>query len=123
MPIAPHEGRELEFVVNGIKPLASIDKKKQPEQFARALTLQHCMSIQHHADDLITVTLTENKELHDVFRILSTTKSSIIVKTSTEKHMLLGRLFGYSEEDIQEFLKAEMTCACGQCDWDKPKDS
>ena len=119
MPIAPHENIELEYVMVGLKPLASLEKDKQPDQFERALKLQHVASVVQHDDNLLTVTRKENKHLHGVFTLLSSKQASILVKSAEEKHRLLGRLFGYSETDIDEFIAAGLDCACGQCEWDK----
>ncbi len=117
MSIAPHEGRELEYVMLGIKPLASLDVNKQPEQFKRALRLKHAVTVYYHTNNLITITRPENDDLHNVFAVLSTNEANILVRTAEEKHRLLGRLFGYSEEDIDSFIAAGLECACGQCNW------
>ena len=117
--IAPHEGKELEYVMNGIKPLASIDYNKQPELFYRALQLRHQLSIRYHYNDsLITITKPENSKLHGTFELLMSSKASMVVKSKEEKQRLLGRLFGYTEEDIDEFIAQDIGCACGQCHWD-----
>jgi len=118
MPIAPHEGQELNYVMMGKKPLACIDRTKQPEMYDRAMRLKYVVSVKKQTEDMITVTDFRNSDLHTLFEILSSTRASVIVRTKKEKHRLLGRLFGYSEEDIEEFLAADMQCACGQCKWD-----
>lgn len=118
MSIAPHEGRELELVMIGIKPLASLEKDKQPEQYAQACKLHNVASVVHHDNNLLTVTRRENNNLHAVFQLLSTTQSSLLVRSAEEKHRLLGRLFGYSEENIDSFIAKGLACACGQCEWD-----
>lgn len=116
--IAPHEGKELEYVVNGIKPLASIEASKQPELFERAIALRNVISVHYHNHELITITRKENSNLHRTFALLTSPQASIVVRSKEEKQRLLGRLFGYSEEDIDEFIKQDLGCACGQCDWD-----
>lgn len=113
--IAPHEGRELEYVCLGIKPIAHITKDKDPKQFQQALTLVNVHSIVMHSPTELTITKKENKELHDVFVFLSSTKADRLIRTKEEKNRLLGRLFGYTEEEIDAFIKADMKCACGQC--------
>jgi len=119
MPIAPHENIELEYVMVGLKPLASLEKDKQPDQFERALKLKHVASVMQHDENLLTVTRRENSHLHEVFKLLSSERASVIVRSAEEKHRLLGRLFGYSETDIDEFIAAGLDCACGQCEWNK----
>lgn len=117
MPIAPHEGREIEMVMNGIKPLASIEKSKQPEMFEKALALSDMIDIVVvlHDKGHLTITRKENEKLHGVFSLLCSPKAAMVVRSQAEKSRLLGRLFGYSEEDIDEFIAADMQCACGQC--------
>lgn len=118
LKIAPHEGRELEYVANGIKPLALLNRNKQPEQYGRAMDLQHVLVIQRQGVDEITITKKENVHLHNVYALLCSPKAAIVVRSAEEKHRMLGRLFGYSEEQIDAFIKADMKCACGQCSFD-----
>ena len=123
LDIAPHEGCELEYVMLGIKPLASLEKSKQPEQFDLALKLHYAVSVMRHTEDLITVTRKENANLHNIFALLTSSKATIVVRSKAEKHRLLGRLFGYTEEQIEDFIKADMQCACGQCKWDEHEET
>lgn len=113
--IAPHEGNEINMVMWGMKPLASIEFDKQPVQFDRAIELENVLSVCHQEVGLLTVTLPENSHLHETFKLLSSPKASVIVRSKEEKHRLLGRLFGYTEDQIEEFIKSDMQCACGQC--------
>lgn len=113
--VAPHEGHEINMVMWGMKPLASIEFNKQPNQFSRAIKLSHILSVRHQDLGSLTVTLPENSHLHETFKLLSSPKVPVIVRSKEEKHRLLGRLFGYTEEQINEFIKSDMQCACGQC--------
>lgn len=113
--IAPHEGHEINMVMWGMKPLASIEFHKQPNQFKRAIKLSHILSVCHQDLGSLTVTLPENAHLHETFKLLSSPKASVIVRSKEEKHRLLGRLFGYTEDQINDFIKSDMQCACGQC--------
>jgi len=113
--VAPHEGKELEYVSLGIKPLASLEFSKDPKQYTKALKLLNVLSVYKQTDDLITITRKENASLHGVFKVLTSHKAHLLVRSEQEKHRLLGRLFGYSEEDIDAFIKSDLKCACGQC--------
>ena len=117
MPVAPHQGREIEYVMNGIKPLATIDINKDPEQYKKAQDLHYQLKVSYEGS-LAIITQPENYWMHDLFRVLSTKKANVLIKTPEEKHRLLGRLFGYSEEDIDDFINAGLECACGQCAWE-----
>lgn len=115
LQIAPHEGRELEYVANGIKPLALINRAKQPEQYGRAMDLQHVLVIRRQNNDEITITTKANEKLHDTYALLNSPQAAVIIRSVEDKHRMLGRLFGYSEEQIDAFIKADMKCACGNC--------
>lgn len=114
--IAPHEGNEVNLVLWGKKPLATLEAEKQPASYQNVINnLQEVLSVKQHSVGLISITLPENKHLHDIFALLSSPKASVVVRSAEEKHRLLGRLFGYTEEQIDAFIKADMKCACGQC--------
>ncbi|ASL24395.1 hypothetical protein vBAspPH44_12 [Alteromonas phage vB_AspP-H4/4] len=115
MPVAPHEGKELEYVMNGIKPLALIDGRKEPEQFERALKLQNVATVVLHNNNELTITRNENAKLHGVFSLLNSPKAAMVVRSKEEKQRLMGRIFGYSEEDIADFIKANVDCKCRHC--------
>lgn len=115
--IAPHKGEELNYVMLGLKPLASIEYSKQPDMFARALALKHVVNVRVHSNTHVTVTLEENKHLHDTFALLTSAKAAQIVRSKEEKQRLLGRLFGYSEKQIDDFIKLNIQCNCVCCDF------
>lgn len=117
MAVAPHENREIELVLNGTKPLASLERCKQPELFELQEVFSRSLSRCYHTDDLVTITLPKNEHLHAVFALLTSSKAAVIVRSKAEKQRMLGRLFGYTEKDIDDFIQADLGCACGQCAW------
>jgi hypothetical protein len=129
--IAPHEGSELALVLEGKKLICTIHKKKQPEQFNTALRraaedLRVSVG-KLHGDALIAEKINDDetafylRENHDVAAVhrLLLRRPDVLVRSQEERSRLFGRIFGYTEEQIDEFIAAEMPCACGHCKWDQ----
>lgn len=114
--IAPHEGDELNLVMLGVKPLASIDKNKQGAMFNKAMMMQNVLSIAVHSKTKLTVTKAVNRHLHGVYVTLTRTPK-LLAASQKQKHELLGRLFGYSEECIAAYIKNPPVCTCDECNW------
>lgn len=120
MSIAPDKGHELNHVMLGLKPIASLSKKKDPVQYERALTLRHVQGvvIVRQTDDVITVSKAENAKLHVVYTILTTKEANKLVRSKEGKQVLMGRMFGYTDDQIADFIKADIKCDCAECRWD-----
>ncbi len=112
--IAPDKGNEIDLVIAGDKPLAVIEKSKDPEQYARALRMQ--------ADQFSYAAVTpwigpEGPEV--VVYILHSTfhkyRDALALPEGNERTRKLGRLFGYSEADIEVFINAKIDCYCSKC--------
>ena len=118
MTIAPHEGREIELVLDGTKPLATLKGNVYPKELRAAINTHKLITRYNAEQDVLVVVKPQHSFLIGLFGLLSSTKANFIVRSKEEKHRLLGRLFGYSEEDIDDFIAKDMKCACGQCKWD-----
>lgn len=127
--IAPHEGRELHMVMQGEKNICTIQKSKDPVQLQIAKnTVQAAVSAaapygRGNANDLMmeqidpdtfAFYLRKNSDVAAVHRLLLESPDKL-VRTNKERSVLFGRIFGYSEEEIEAFLEADMQCACGHC--------
>lgn len=124
--IAPHEGMELTLVVANGKPLCTLDSKKNPKAFAKAQMMvrqdvhcEHTPEQNRMQEDIINETesvfyLKHNEDLAAVHRVLLD-RPNLLVKTEHERSRLFGRIFGYTEEEIDAFIEADMQCACGHC--------
>ncbi|QDP58679.1 MAG: hypothetical protein Tp125SUR00d2C35697761_14 [Prokaryotic dsDNA virus sp.] len=119
MSVAPDKGHELNHVMLGLKPIASLSKKKHPVQYERALTLRHVQGvvIVRQTDEVITVSKAENIHLHGVYTILTKTPKKL-VRSKEGKQVLMGRMFGYTDDQIADFIKADIKCDCAECRWD-----
>ncbi len=111
--IAPDQGREIDLVIGGTKPLAVIEKRKDPAQYRAAGNLPMDVA------EVITILGTDGAEravvlpgkvelIHDYLKALQMPDGD--AKTRT-----MGKLFGYSEADIEAFIANPPVCACTKC--------
>jgi hypothetical protein len=113
--VAPHEGEELTLVMMGVKPAAIIERDKQPEMYDKAQSLCHVISVYQLDVGIISVTKPENAHLHATIELLGSPNAKIVVRSTAEKQRLLGRILGYSEEQIDEFVRNPPECDCRWC--------
>jgi hypothetical protein len=113
--IAPHEGRELGLVLRGKKPLAVVEYAKDQEQYQRVITVwqsTHLLSAQF-LDGAILFTLVHNSHLQTEY--LNLVNGVVVPETNEEYQRAMGRLFGYTEEEIQAFIDKKIECNCTNC--------
>ena len=116
--IAPHEGQEIQLVLNGTKPLAVIEERKQPDVYNRAVDSIDGLHtyVRFDDDSGYEAVVVDNrnvglvKEYLDAMELPTGTQSQ-----RNARHRTLGRLFGYSEADIHEFIMNQPTCNCSKC--------
>lgn len=112
--IAPHAGREYLMVINRDKLIATINKKKQPAQYMFA-SKDIRLVVLHLDEDEIAITRQENARLLQLLESLLHPSSNIIAKSKEEKQRLIGRLYGYTEEEIDAFVASGNKCMCNHC--------
>lgn len=112
--IAPDEGREIDLVLAGTKPLAVIEKRKDPDQYAQALAMI--------PDSFSTVFVTpligsEGPEavVYRFVRNFRRYQDALAMPEGDAKTRAMGKLFGYSEADIEEFITNPPACDCSKC--------
>jgi hypothetical protein len=107
--IAPHRGRELRLVLDGTKPLGSIpmDHEDAPTVF-RSVGMYTYMRA-----GIVYFALTEGPI--NTYKFLNSSAAAIVVRSKQEHNRLVGRLFGYTEDEIDVFFEANLACACGDC--------
>lgn len=118
--IAPHENSEVRLVLSGAKPLATIEKAKDPYGYALAIAMSGTGALSSHVrptndspDGEVVVTLPSNKALIGLYTwLLSYGVKEYGIK---EYHRRMGELFGYAEEDIEAFIEADIECSCSKC--------
>ena len=112
--IAPHLSCEVRLVWGGNKPLAVIGEAKDPHGFSLAIALANtgALAILIRDGEAI-ITTVKNRNL--IPRYLFLLQSGVKEYGLKEYHRQMGRLFGYTEDDIRAFIEAEITCACTKC--------
>ena len=116
--IAPHEGSELSMVLAGTKPLAVIELRKDEAAYRRAFEYDDAgyvyalRRVGEEGPELVVV-LHKNTEL--LSRYLHLLHSGVKLYGIKEYHRKMGALFGYSPEDIELFINAEVDCDCSKC--------
>ena len=118
--IAPHQNSEVRLVLAGSKPLATIEKAKDAIGYSMAVSLSnvgmlvaHCAPTKDSPSGEIIITKPQNKGLIKAYT--ETLKYGVERLGIKGYHRQLGRLFGYSEADINEFIDAEIDCNCSKC--------
>ena len=118
--IAPHEANEVRLVLAGTKPLATIENRKQPILYSLAVSCAKAGMLSYHihrSDDSpegeVIITAKKNRHLLDAYLdLLGYGVRNYGIK---EYHRRMGRLFGYTEADIEAFIAAEIHCDCTKC--------
>jgi hypothetical protein len=107
--IAPHEGRELDLVMLGTKPLGSC-KAGSP---LATVILGSTDLYSFVREGNIYFALTQAPI--NMYKLLNSSTAALVVRSKQEHNRLVGRLFGYTEEEIDVFIESNLDCACGDC--------
>jgi len=112
--VAPHENCEVRLVLAGSKPLAAIEMEKDHSSYA----LARCMAstgalILHQLEGEVVIVKPNNRELLGEYIYLL--ENGVQEYGVIEYNRLMGRIFGYTEEDIEAFIKEDISCDCGKC--------
>lgn len=112
--IAPHEGKEVQMVLAGTKPFAVIERRKDPTGFHLAIAQGDLLDTRVVGNGEIAFCLPKNSNLHARYKLLMSSRASMMVPSLEEQQRMMGKLFGYSDEAIEEFIKTN-TCQCAKC--------
>ena len=109
--VAPHEGREIDLVIAGSKPLAVIEKRKDPEQYARSkrLPAQGLVRFYRIGPEGAEVIISKSAQRANAYI------DALNMPDGEDKTRVMGVLFGYSEADIEAFITNPPACDCSKC--------
>lgn len=115
--VAPHINCEVRLVLGGVKPLATIEKVKDPYGYALAIALYStgALSLEQVACGVGEVVFTTPKNKHLIQEWRDLLYSGVRDYGLKGYHYRMGRLYGYSEEDIRTFVESEIDCNCNKC--------
>ena len=114
--IAPHESCEVRLVLGGLKPLAAIEKAKDPIGYALAVSMAGTGALSIRFEKGIAeclITKPSNRYKLDQYQWLL--RHGVEAVGLKEYHRRMGRLFGYTEEDINAYIEADIHCECSKC--------
>ena len=118
--VAPHENREVELVLGGLKPLASVEHDKDPETYVKAILLGLAGMLTYTVSPTmdsksgeVVFALPSNKHLLETYKRLL--KGGIDAVGAEVYHRSMGKLFGYSDADVDAFLASSLECNCEKC--------
>ncbi len=114
--IAPHLNSEVRLVLGGHKPLASIEKDKDPYGYSLAIALSGTGALSiawPESGNEVVFTLPSKKAwIEHYFWLL---KNGVKLLGVKEYHRRMGKVFGYTDEDIEAFIKSDIHCECNKC--------
>ena len=114
MAIAPHINCEVRLVLSGTKKLAVIEKAKDPYGFALAISIAGtgALACDVHRGEAI-ITLPSNRGWIDHYHWLG--NYGVKLLGLKEYHRRMGKVFGYTDKDIEDFISANINCTCSKC--------
>lgn len=120
MSIAPHLNSEVRLVLGGLKPLGTIERKKDPLGYALAISMCSTGALAMHVEPTedspegeVVITLPHNSHLiAEYYWLLKHGVKELGIK---EYHRRMGEMFGYSKDDINDFINSSIHCECSKC--------
>lgn len=115
--IAPHQNCEVRLVMAGSKPLGIVERLKDPYGYALAISMSNVGSLAmvnipgHDAEVIVT----KPHNQHLIGQYFHLIRDGIDMYGIKEYHRKLGKLFGYTDEDIEEYINSDVHCQCNKC--------
>lgn len=116
--IAPHEGKEVDLVLNGTKPFAVLEVAKDPGQILYALNFGDKLDLRStgiRGEMSIELRGTGARVYHKYTTLVNSRKKMIKNFGLKDYQTRMGKIFGYSDEEIEEFINNPPDCSCGKC--------
>ena len=114
--VAPHEGmNEIDMVLSGLKPIAVIELRKNPTEYWRGIGINGASD--QHVRTVARVDETSGAELiiSLSWQLIDQYLGLMAMPASNERTRKIGKLFGYTDADIQAFIDNPPACDCSKC--------
>lgn len=117
MSIAPHEGQELDRVIAGTKPMGSLPFTKYVEQMRNAkIHRPFVVDMMKTPEGDLVVTFAIQRMVLQQYRELVSQSEMLLVQHGLEWYQRkMGNLFGYTNDEIDAFVKVDVACDCVNC--------
>ena len=118
--IAPHEDQEIQLMLDGKKDFAVLELIKAPKQVQLALENGTKLNVRSTFNGEVSVSIRgHSASKHYKYIRLMADKAEWFKQVGGKKRFntTMGRLFGYSEEEIEAFNESDVSknCTCGKC--------
>ena len=118
--VAPHEKCEVRLVLSGSKPLATIEASKDMTGYAMAVCLVNAGQLRGYCrptDDCVSgeIVIVKPGNQYLINEYLYTLEHGVEMWGIKGYHRKMGKLFGYTDADIEAFIEAEIHCDCTKC--------
>lgn len=119
--IAPHEGKELQLVLEGKKVFAVVEQAKDPVQFGMIMTDKNVVVKVHKGEEGNDAHFWLNGDVwgeptYKRYRSMLRNSGFLITTKGQEWYQReMGRIFGYTNEEIDSFISGDIKCNCTKC--------
>ena len=117
--IAPHEGNELDMLADGSKVFAVLEEGKHDDLLSHVIFGNGILNIVtewYNADELMLFHYTLGRVNKEMYCMLRDNREYYILMFGKEDYQRkMGKVFGYSDEDIEAFISNPPDCNCEKC--------
>ena len=112
----PESVRVLHATTSGEKPFSVVDKKKDPWLFNQVMLNAELLDVRMHYHNELAFTKRgrDSFKYHNRYLCLHHIRTQYDMSRE-EFQRQMGKLFGYSDESIQEFIESDDYCDCRNC--------
>lgn len=113
--IAPHQGRELALVLAGTKPMGSLQFVQYVDQMRSMKISKPFVVDTVHTPDGMFVIFSLDGDILKKYRELLLNERALAENGLEWYQRSMGKLFGYTEEEVDAFVSKEFKCNCANC--------
>ncbi len=117
--IAPHEGNELDMLADGSKVFAVLEEGKHDDLIDGVLygnAIPNIVTEWFDSTELMVFHYALGRVNKEMYCVLRDNREYYILMFGKEDYQTrMGKIFGYSDEEIAEFISNPPDCSCGKC--------
>jgi hypothetical protein len=114
--IAPHEGNELDMILAGTKVFAVLSATKHDKLIERCKACLRVLGGWNYTRTLYRVFSVAGGDHNSFYLHLVNNKNRYIEIFGIEMYQRsMGKLFGYTDEQINSFIASDIDCTCDNC--------
>ena len=108
--------KDLHDVIAGDKPFMVVDKKKAPDMFRVIMNRVELLDIRVHFNNELALSKKGGQSFvpHNRYIALHLARQQRTMSRAYFQRQM-GKLFGYNEQDIEDFINSGDYCECRNC--------